>query len=46
MRGVGFGLDELAARLVKEKCRFGAAYTRAGKPVPSVIQHRVNWRID
>ena len=46
LKGVGHGLDDLAVKLVKTKCRFGAAVNKAGKPVPFVITHYVTWKIE
>lgn len=46
LRGVGHGLDELAAKLVRTKCKYKPAISKAGRPVPLVIEHRVRWQID
>lgn len=46
LKGVGHGLDEIALKLVKTKCRYSAAVNKAGKPVPFVITHYVTWKIE
>ena len=42
----GDGLDEMAVKLVKTKCKFGAARNKAGKNVPFVITYFVTWKIE
>ena len=46
LRGVGHGLDTFAVQVLKTKCRFGPAISKAGKPVPYTITYSFRWVLD
>lgn len=46
IKGVGYGLDEEAMRMLRTRCRFGPAYDKHHQPVPTAITYTVTWTLD
>ncbi|MSP63519.1 MAG: energy transducer TonB [Myxococcales bacterium] len=46
IKGVGYGLDEVAIRAMRQRCRFGPAKDTANQPVSFVITYTYHWLID